>query len=192
MNNFENYMNEFISCLCFLLSITCILHILINCFKNLELIRILVIELFLFCLLLYNILDLLLGFNLIINENYKSNYCYTNYWDKLCISGDNTSDQISKLISHRAQHLDESVYQCSFCSFKCRLKQNFLSHLKMHTPDKTFKCDSCTKSFRFKQNLESHMLTHSPDKTLSCETCGFHTKFLSHMIAHKRIHTGKF
>lgn len=107
------------------------------------------------------------------------------------ISGDNTADQISKLISHRAQHLDESAYQCSFCTFKCRLKQNFLSHLKIHTPEKIYKCDNCTKTFRFKQNLEAHARSHSPEKSLSCETCGFHTKFLSHMIAHKRIHAGK-
>lgn len=105
--------------------------------------------------------------------------------------GDTCCDQISKLISHRSKHLEESVYQCSFCSFKCRLKQNFVSHLKIHTLDKLYKCENCTKSFRYKHNLENHMLTHSADKPLNCESCGFHTKFLSHMIAHKRIHAGK-
>lgn len=106
------------------------------------------------------------------------------------ISGDLSTDQISKLISHRSKHLEDSVYTCTFCSFKCRLKQNFLSHLKVHTPDKLFKCDICTKKFKFKHSLEAHMSTHTSEKELTCESCGFHTKFLSHMIAHKRIHAG--
>ncbi|KAF5290004.1 hypothetical protein FQR65_LT11670 [Abscondita terminalis] len=123
---------------------------------------------------------------------YKCDYCMLNdYWCfcfNMFLTGDLTTEQISKLVAHRSKHLDESVYQCSFCSFKCRQKQNFLSHLKIHAPEKQFKCDSCIKTFRYKHNLESHKLTHTADKNLTCESCGFHTKFLSHMIAHKRIH----
>lgn len=129
---------------------------------------------------------------------FKCDYCkLTNSFSKiffyrLSFQGDTTTDQIAKLIAHRSQHLEESIFQCTFCSFKCRQKQNFVSHLKVHTPEKSYKCDSCTKTFRFKQSLETHMLTHSNEKTLTCDSCGFHTKFLSHMIAHKRIHAGKY
>lgn len=110
---------------------------------------------------------------------------------KIIFPGDYTSDQIGKLISHRAQHLEESIFQCTFCSFKCRIKQNYEAHVKIHSPEKAFKCEHCTKSFRLKQNLESHLLSHTSEKNLTCDSCGFHTKYLSHMIAHKRIHAGK-
>lgn len=94
------------------------------------------------------------------------------------------------MISHRAKHLQESVYQCTFCSFKCRQKQNFVSHLKIHTPEKVYKCETCSKSFKYKHNLDSHAQSHNMEKSLSCDSCGFHTKYMSHMIAHKRIHAG--
>lgn len=55
---------------------------------------------------------------------FKCDYCKQNlpYLSETVFNfpclGEYNTDQISKLITHRAQHLDESIYQCTFCSFK--------------------------------------------------------------------------
>lgn len=56
----------------------------------------------------------------------------------------------------------EKQFQCDYCQFRCKLKQNLTKHVKNRhqrpmNATKSFSCPHCSKSYFHKHHLNSHL-----------------------------------
>ncbi|XP_062551829.1 zinc finger protein 558-like [Armigeres subalbatus] len=94
------------------------------------------------------------------------------------------------LEEHRATHLNEELYQCSYCPRKVK----YLFRLKLHESvhkEALHICPHCGVQLKTKRTLRSHMLTHSVDKMFKCPHCDCEYKrsvsLRTHIVKHPGV-----
>ncbi|XP_053674244.1 zinc finger protein 567-like [Anopheles nili] len=74
----------------------------------------------------------------------------------------------SKLLEHRAMHLDPDRFRCSVCQ---EVHQNLTEHMQNKHQERTYCCEECGKKFPFKARLSAHMRKMHTAKDVVCDQC---------------------
>ena len=86
-----------------------------------------------------------------LDKRYVCHKCFKQYKSR------------GSLTSHlRFEFGIEKQFQCDYCAFRCKLKQNLRKHIKNRhqrpmNATKSFTCPNCSKSYFHKHHLNSHL-----------------------------------
>lgn len=100
------------------------------------------------------------------------------------------------LLRHTSLHNEKaSEFQCDFCQYKTRQRQNLRDHIisRHSLGDKRYKCDKCSFSTHTNSSLQYHTKTkHIADEHITwfmCDQCGYRTKTEKNFKRHKSGHS---